>query len=55
MIKNQILNHNCFNRAEVHDEGPTPGTKIVNPEHYQTAIKQSGITSMICSDLVIET
>ena len=42
MIVNQILNHNCINRAGVHDKGPAHGRVSVNTEHCQTVIKRSG-------------
>ena len=42
MMVNQILNHNCVNRAEVHYKGPAHVWVIVNAEHCQTVFKQSG-------------
>ena len=42
MMVNQILKHNCVNRAGVHDEDPAHSAMSVNPEHCQTIIKESG-------------
>ena len=42
MVNKQIWNHNYVNRAGVHHKDPAHGRVSVNPEHYQTVIKQSG-------------
>ena len=42
MTVNQILNHNCVNRAGLRDKGLAHGRLSVNPEHCQNIIKQSG-------------
>ena len=41
MVNKQILNHNYVNRAGVHHKDPAHGRVSVNPENYQTVIKQS--------------
>lgn len=42
MIVNEIINHNCINRAGVHDKGLVHSRVNVNPKHCQTIIKRSG-------------
>ena len=52
MMVNQLLNHNCINRAGVRDKDPVQGRINVNPEHCWTVLNNQEITSVICLDLV---
>ena len=37
-----LFNHNCINRAEIHDKGSAQGRVGINSEHYQNVNKRSG-------------